>query len=41
LFTTERMYDALAHGEIEIKDLGLDRAAIVEALVQQVIAALA
>jgi hypothetical protein len=41
LFTTERMCDALAHGEIETKDLGLDRAAIVEALVQQVIAALA
>ena len=38
LYTTERTYDAIAQGEL--RDLGLDRKYIVEAMVQQVISIL-
>jgi AcrR family transcriptional regulator len=38
LYTTERTYDAIAQGEL--RDLGLDRKYVVEAMVQQVISIL-
>jgi AcrR family transcriptional regulator len=38
LFTTERVYDAIAHGEIEA--LGLSREVVIEAMVEKVIAML-
>jgi AcrR family transcriptional regulator len=39
LYTAERVFDGIAHGEIE--DLGLKRKIIVEAMVEQVVAMLA
>ena len=38
LFTTERTFDAIASGEL--RDLGLDREAVIEAMVQKVVSLL-
>jgi AcrR family transcriptional regulator len=38
LFTTERTFDAIASGEL--RDLGLDRGAVIEAMVQKVVSLL-
>ncbi len=38
LFTTERTFDAIAQGEL--RDLGLDRRVVLEAVVQKVVSVL-
>ena len=38
LFTTERTFDAIARGEL--RDLGLDRKIVIEAMIQKVISVL-